>query len=105
MEEQNHDFKELEELRNGPMAQFFDPKQYPDFWEQMQNFKKFAKSVGQQAVEGNGILVSDEKVADREKICNGCSQFNKESKKCYLCGCYMVVKWKFKAAACPINMW
>jgi hypothetical protein len=90
---------------NDQSPEFIDPKKYPDFWDQMKNFKEFAKSVGQEAAEGNGILVSDEKVADREKICNACSQFNKESKKCYLCGCYMVVKWKFKAAACPINMW
>ncbi len=27
--------------------EFIDPKQYPDFWEQMKNFKEFAKSVGQ----------------------------------------------------------
>lgn len=84
---------------------FIDPKQYPDFWEQMKSFKEFAKSVGQDVVEGDGIFVPDDKIEEREKICNDCSQFNRESKKCYLCGCYMVVKWRFKAAQCPINMW
>jgi hypothetical protein len=84
---------------------FINPQQYPDFWEQMKSFKEFAKSVGQDVVEGDGIFVPDDKIEEREKICNDCSQFNKESKKCYLCGCYMVVKWKFKAAQCPINMW
>jgi hypothetical protein len=85
--------------------EFIDPKEYPDFWEQMNNFKEFAKSVGQDAVEGDGIFVSEQKVTDREKICNTCAQFNRDSKRCYLCGCYMKVKWKFKAASCPINMW
>jgi hypothetical protein len=85
--------------------EFIDPNQYPDFWEQMKSFKEFAKSVGQNVVEGDGIFVSDQKIENREKICNDCSQFNRESKKCYLCGCYMVVKWKFKAASCPMELW
>jgi hypothetical protein len=85
--------------------EFIDPKEYPDFWEQMKNFKEFATSVGQNVVEGDGIFVSEQKINDREKICNDCSQFNRESKKCYLCGCYMLVKWKFKAASCPIELW
>lgn len=85
--------------------EFIDPKKYPDFWEQMKNFKEFAKSVGQDVVEGDGIFVSEEKRNKRSEICVDCSQFNRESKKCYLCGCYMEVKWKFKSATCPINMW
>jgi hypothetical protein len=85
--------------------EFIDPKEYPDFWEQMKNFKEFATSVGQNVAEGDGIFVSEQKTSDREQICNDCSQFNRESKRCYLCGCYMIVKWKFKAASCPIELW
>ena len=85
--------------------EFIDPKQYPDFWEQMKNFKEFAKSVGQGVVEGDGILVSEDKQKKREETCNDCSQFNRDSKRCYLCGCYMEMKWKFKKSECPINMW
>lgn len=85
--------------------EFIDPKQYPDFWQQMKNFKEFAESVGQNAVQGDEVFVAEEKRKKREEICLSCSQFNKESKKCYLCGCYMVVKWKFNAASCPIDMW
>jgi hypothetical protein len=88
-----------------PTPEFIDPKEYPDFWEQMKNFKEFAKSVGQGAAEGNGIFVSDEKKIIREKTCYDCSQFNRDNKRCYLCGCYMEVKWKFKKSECPINMW
>jgi len=85
--------------------EFINPQQYPDFWEQMKGFQQFAQSVGQNVVEGDGIFVSEEKKKKREQICNDCSQFNRESKRCYLCGCYMEVKWKFKAADCPISMW
>lgn len=88
-----------------PTPEFIDPKQYPDFWEQMKNFKEFAQSVGQDVVEGNGVLVSEEKKKTREETCYDCSQFNRESKRCYLCGCYMEVKWKFKSSSCPISMW
>jgi hypothetical protein len=87
------------------LPEFIDPKEYPDFWEQMKNFKEFAKSVGQDVAEGNGVLVSEQKLETRKQICNDCSQFNKESKRCYLCGCFMEVKWKFKSASCPISMW
>lgn len=90
---------------NNKTPDFIDPKQYPNFWEQMNNFKDFAKSVGQQAAEGNGIFVSEEKQTQREDICNDCSQFNKDSKRCYMCGCHMSVKWKFKASSCPISRW
>lgn len=85
--------------------EFIDQEKYPDFWEQMKNFQQFAKSVGQNVVDGNEVFVSEEKMKKREEICQDCSQFNRDSKRCYLCGCYMEVKWKFKSAECPISMW
>lgn len=88
-----------------PIPEFIDPKKYPDFWDQIKSFQEFAKSVGQQAAQGNGVLVSEEKKKKREEICSDCSQFNKDSKRCYLCGCFMEVKWKFETASCPISMW
>jgi len=87
------------------IPEFIDPKEYPDFWEQMKNFKEFAKSVGQDVVEGNEVLVSEQKKMKREQTCQDCSQFNRDSKRCYLCGCYMEVKWKFKSAECPMSLW
>jgi hypothetical protein len=88
-----------------PLPDFINPKQYPDFWEQMKNFKEFAQSVGQSVAEGNGLLVSEEKRLKRETVCMGCSQFNKESKRCYICGCFMEHKMKFKASECPLSKW
>jgi hypothetical protein len=88
-----------------PTPDFIDPKEYPDFWDQMKNFKEFAKSVGQDVAQGNGILVSEQKVENRKQTCHDCSQFNRDSKRCYLCGCYMEVKWKFKSSECPMSLW
>lgn len=84
---------------------FVDKNLYPDFWEQVNNFQEFAKSVGQGVIQGNGVFSTEEKRKKREEICNDCSQFNRDSKRCHLCGCYMEVKWKFKKSECPINMW
>ena len=88
-----------------PFPEFIDPKKYPDFWEQMKNFKNFAESVGQGVAEGNGLFVSEEKRLQREKLCMECSQFNSESKRCYMCGCFMEQKMKFKASSCPMAKW
>ena len=84
---------------------FIDRNQYPDFLEQINNFKQFANSVGQGAAQGDGFFVTEEKRKKREEICYDCSQFNLDSKRCYLCGCYMEVKWKFKKSECPVSMW
>ena len=53
-----------------PTPEFIDPKQYPDFWDQMNNFKEFAKSVGQDVADGSGVFVSEEKIKTREEICS-----------------------------------
>ena len=84
---------------------FIDPKQYPDFWEQVKGFKNFVSEVGQTVVSGDGVFVSDEIIQTRLGICNECSHFNIHSKQCNLCGCFMEHKTKFKAAECPMNMW
>jgi len=87
------------------IPEFIDPKQYPDFWEQMKHFQEFAKSVGQDITAGDAVFVSEEKLKQRQSICEDCSQFNKDSKRCYLCGCFMEVKWKFQASSCPTSLW
>lgn len=85
--------------------EFIDPKKYPNFWDQMKNFKEFTQKVGQDFTSQNGVLVSEEKRQQRENICQECSQYNSESKRCYLCGCFMEHKIKFKSAECPASKW
>jgi hypothetical protein len=84
---------------------FIDPQKYPNFWEQIKNFKDFAVKVGQNAATGNEVFVSEETINERLKICSECSQFNSESKKCYLCGCFMQQKVKFTNSSCPVLKW
>jgi hypothetical protein len=84
---------------------FIDSQKYPDFWKQINNFKKFASEVGQTTVKGGTIICSEETIQKRLEICNDCSQFNKESKRCYLCGCFMEQKIKFTASTCPASKW
>lgn len=85
--------------------EFINPNEYPDFWTQMQNFQKFLKDVGQVPPAGNSVLVSEEKRLKRQELCNECSQFNSESKRCRMCGCFMEVKWRFTKSECPMNIW
>jgi len=92
-------------MNNNNFPEFINEKNYPDFWEQIKGFKDFTKSVGQDITEGNSIFVSEQKKDQRLSICNSCSQFNKESKRCYMCGCFMEHKIKFKSANCPISKW
>lgn len=84
---------------------FIDPKQYPDFWDQVKGFKEFVSEVGQTVVSGSTVFVSEELIENRLNICSECNQFNPTSKRCYLCGCFMEHKAKFKDAECPMNMW
>lgn len=82
-----------------------DEKQYPDFWKQLENFKKFSKDVGQTAVNHRELFVSSEERIHRMKTCIECPEFNKEQKRCYKCGCHMEHKIKFTAAKCPLDKW
>lgn len=90
------------EENNQPLI---DPQKYPNFWEQMQGFKDFLKDVGQDVAEGNGFLASEEKAQERMNICMECPQFDQNHKRCYLCGCFMEHKIKFKSSSCPAAKW
>lgn len=90
------------EENNQPLI---DPQKYPNFWEQMEEFRNFLKDVGQDAVAGNGFLVSEEKAQERMNVCMECPQFDPNHKRCYLCGCFMEAKIKFKSSECPAAKW
>lgn len=82
-----------------------DEKHYPNFLEQIDNFRKFSQDVGQTVVNKQDVLVSSEQAEERMKTCMECSDFNKEQKRCYVCGCFMENKIKFSAAKCPKSKW
>jgi hypothetical protein len=84
---------------------FLDPQKYPNLLEQLKSFQDFAISVGQSAAEGKGVFVSEEREQERIKTCQECNQYNSESKRCYVCGCFMEYKIKFKTSTCPLTKW
>lgn len=92
-------------MENRPNPDLIDENQYPNFWEQIESFKKFTKDVGQKAVERHPIFVTSEEVNHRMITCTQCSEFNKEQKRCYKCGCFMEHKIKFKSSKCPDSRW
>lgn len=82
-----------------------DDNQYPDFLQQIENFKKFSKDVGQSVKKNSSVLASKEDVEHRMKTCIQCQHFDKQQKRCYMCGCFMEHKIKFTAAECPLSKW
>ena len=76
-------------MKKEEFPEFIDPKEYPDFWEQIQGFKNFIGDVGQTVAKGTNPLTSKSLVEERLNICNDCGQFNEVTKRCYLCGCFM----------------
>lgn len=71
----------------------------------MNNFKEFLKEVGQ-GVAKDGSLLSEKTLEEkREEICKTCSQFDERYCRCYACGCFMKVKWKFENTKCPLAKW
>jgi Family of unknown function (DUF6171) len=47
----------------------------------------------------------EEKFKKRFDICKLCPEFIDLTKQCKKCGCFMSVKTKLEAAACPIGKW
>ena len=41
----------------------------------------------------------------RLNICQTCPMFNKYSKRCRKCGCFMKLKSTLKQAKCPLHKW
>lgn len=82
-----------------------NPQEYPDFWEQMKGFTDFLKDVGQDVSEGHGIFVTEEKQKERLETCGQCEHFDQNQRRCYLCGCFMEHKIKFKSSSCPDSRW
>jgi hypothetical protein len=56
------------------------------------------------------LLQADNKTTDeiadqRYDICKACPELIKITKQCKKCGCFMNLKVKLAAAACPIGKW
>jgi hypothetical protein len=42
---------------------------------------------------------------ERLKICRGCGSYNPVFIQCKSCGCFLIVKAKFKGQDCPEGKW
>ena len=47
----------------------------------------------------------NERELERKEICLQCKYFKKTLQLCGKCKCFMPMKWKIKAIACPIDKW
>jgi formamidopyrimidine-DNA glycosylase len=81
------------------------PKELPSLKDMAKGFIGSAKDVLTGAIQGDGILVTEEVYTERMSICNGCEFFRKEDKRCSQCGCFMETKTRFKKTYCPIHKW
>lgn len=62
------------------------------------------------AAEASAILrgepaVSDEEIARRLGICQPCGNYQQESKRCSLCGCFLKFKTALRSQNCPAGKW
>ena len=76
-------------------------KKYPSIITQAGSF---SKAVVQQTVAGNPRRTEQE-IAFCKSQCEPCGEFNKKSRRCFLCGCGMDRKWPWKTQHCKIGKW
>ena len=72
---------------------------------QVRNFMDTARQVVRQAVQGQDVLVSQEKFDSRMAVCRACEFVSQDHSKCQACGCYLGFKLKFEASRCPKGHW
>lgn len=82
-----------------------DISKYPSLFQQARNVIKQGWLSGTGLIYGRGFLADPEKVAKRLEICETCEFFNKESSRCYQCGCFMMSKAQLEMSGCPANKW
>lgn len=50
-------------------------------------------------------MASKEQADARYSICNSCPELISLTKQCKKCGCFMAMKTRLSASACPIGKW
>ena len=45
------------------------------------------------------------KAEQRLATCNSCDKYNKDTKRCLMCGCFMEVKVFLLNSQCPLKKW
>lgn len=83
------------------------PLKYPHMGQLIVNVVKQAGQVIAGALQGQDVVVSEERAATRLTICESCPSgvFDKENKKCRQCGCFMDMKTLLESSKCPLGHW
>lgn len=64
------------------------------------------KSIAIKILSGELPAIAEGDLAKaRINECTGCINFQKFTRQCSLCGCFMDIKSKMLEASCPINKW
>jgi Family of unknown function (DUF6171) len=64
-----------------------------------------AARVARDGLRGDQMMVSDEESLGRKAICQACEFFERGTRRCGKCGCFVSLKVQFKAASCPMGHW
>lgn len=51
------------------------------------------------------IIIPEKEFDNRINICKTCEFFAQKSQRCRICGCFLLIKAKIKAASCPKQKW
>jgi formamidopyrimidine-DNA glycosylase len=81
------------------------PNELPTIKDMAKSLLGTAKDIAKGAMQGEGLLVTEEVYTTRMEFCNGCEFFRKEDKRCTQCGCFMEAKTRFKKTYCPVGKW
>jgi len=80
-------------------------KKMPPVLDLLLNFFRSVSSFFIKFIVKRELFASRRELKKRLIICKSCSEFDVESERCSVCGCYVGIKTKFKYAECPREKW
>ncbi len=81
------------------------PPSYPSNYKMLKNLLLEAHKTVNQGLCGDRVIASRSTVKERLEICSNCDKFDTETKRCTVCGCFMMVKANLEASTCPDEKW
>ena len=77
----------------------------PSIKDQLSDLLETAKETLKKITVGQNPLATSDEVRERLQHCNGCEHFNRETKKCEKCACFMPAKVHMAVVKCPAGKW
>lgn len=74
-------------------------------WQQMKNLVNSEGVKPWDFLDPNTEYADKDLADERYSLCLDCPLFNKVTKTCTECGCFMAAKTKLALAVCPIGKW